>query len=273
MKVPTAEKRPSLVLRTIAICFVLSGATALVYEVLWARMLGLVFGATTIAICAVLTAFMGGLAIGSAVAGKFVNRLRRPLRAYAFIEAAIGLYALLVPTLFWAMDHVYAGIWQRFHPGFYAFAFARLLLAAIVLMIPTALMGATLPVLVSAVRQSGDSRATSVARLYGLNLLGAIIGAVLAGFFLLPSFGVSKSIWIAAITNLLIGIAAFVNSRRGERERIGISPLLDRNQLVAEEMKAGRAFWILCAFVSGVVTISMQVVWSRVLTMIIGSST
>src|SRR5437762_13611640 len=111
-------------LRLIAICFLFSGATGLIYEVLWARMLGLVFGATTIAISAVLAAFMGGLALGSAVAGRFAARIKRPLRGYALIEVAIGLYALFVPFLFRGIDLAYAGLWQRLHPGFYGFAFS-----------------------------------------------------------------------------------------------------------------------------------------------------
>src|SRR4051794_12629168 len=84
----------------IAVCFILSGATGLIYEVLWARMLGLVFGATTFAISTVLAAFMGGLALGSAWAGRLAARIKRPLRAYALIEAGIALYALAVPPLF-----------------------------------------------------------------------------------------------------------------------------------------------------------------------------
>src|SRR5436309_6714679 len=140
-------------LSLIAVCFVLSGATGLIYEVVWARMLGLVFGATTIAISAVLTAFMGGLALGSAVAAKRIARITRPLRAYALIEIGVGLYALIVPTLFGAADHAYASVWQSFRPGFYGFAFLRFVLATIVLIVPTALMGATLPVIVLAVRQ------------------------------------------------------------------------------------------------------------------------
>src|SRR5437773_3523092 len=148
----TAKVRSAGVVPLIAICFVLSGATGLVYEVLWARMLGLVFGATTIAISAVLAAFMGGLAAGSAIGGSLAKRIKDPLRAYALIEIGIGLYALIVPWLFRAIDWVYAGIWERFHPGFYGFALSRFALAAIVLFAPTALMGATLPVLVAAVQ-------------------------------------------------------------------------------------------------------------------------
>src|SRR5215213_7457546 len=90
------------------LCFVLSGATGLVYEILWARMLGLVFGATTFAISAVLAAFMGGLALGSAWAGKLASRIKRPLRAYGLIEIGIALYALAVPLLFRGIDYLYA---------------------------------------------------------------------------------------------------------------------------------------------------------------------
>src|SRR5947209_17047256 len=138
----------------IAICFVFSGATGLIYEVLWARMLGLVFGATTIAISAVLAAFMGGLALGSEMAGRWGTRLRRPLRSYGLIEIGVGLYAIAVPMLFRWIDYAYASIWARFHPGFYGFALSRFLLAFIVLSVPTTFMGATLPILASAIALS-----------------------------------------------------------------------------------------------------------------------
>src|SRR5919202_6828871 len=88
------------ILLPIFACFVLSGATGLIYEVLWARMLGLVFGATTFAISTVLAAFMGGLALGSALAGRAGPKIRRPLRAYGLLEIGVAVYTLLVPALF-----------------------------------------------------------------------------------------------------------------------------------------------------------------------------
>src|SRR5438105_2207204 len=118
-----AESASAKAFNFLAICFLFSGATGLVYEVVWARMLGIVFGATTIAISAVLAAFMGGLALGSALAANVGVRIRRPLRAYALIEICIGFYALIVPSLFRLADTAYAGIWRHFHPGFYGFAF------------------------------------------------------------------------------------------------------------------------------------------------------
>src|ERR1041384_7822707 len=111
----------SKTLRIVAACFILSGATGLIYEVLWARMLGLVFGATTLAVSTVLAAFMGGLALGSALAGKLAPRIRKPLSTYGWMEIGIAIYALLVPFLFRLVDYVYALVWQRLHPGYFAF--------------------------------------------------------------------------------------------------------------------------------------------------------
>src|SRR5919202_6421110 len=105
------------ILLPIFACFVLSGATGLIYEVLWARMLGLVFGATTFAVSAVLAAFMGGLALGSAWAGRLAERIERPLRAYGLIEIGVAVYALAVPLLFRSVDYLYAFIWEQTHPG------------------------------------------------------------------------------------------------------------------------------------------------------------
>src|SRR5215510_12812779 len=133
--------------KIISLCFVLSGATALIYEVLWARMLGLVFGATTLAVSTVLAAFMGGLALGSALAGKFSRAIERPLITYGLIEIGIGLYAILIPFLFNWVDNAYAFVYQHFQPGFFVFSIWRFALSCLLLLIPTTLMGATLPVL------------------------------------------------------------------------------------------------------------------------------
>ncbi|HVS81421.1 MAG TPA: fused MFS/spermidine synthase [Pyrinomonadaceae bacterium] len=261
--------------KLVAICFLFSGATGLIYEVLWARMLGLVFGVTTLAIGAVLAAFMGGLALGSAIAARFAARIVRAVRAYALIEVAIGVYALAVPLLFRGIDRVYAPVWQHFHQGFYGFAITRFALAAIVLLIPTALMGATLPVLAGAIAGPGKERGTSITTLYACNLAGAIAGTIAAGFFLLPYCGVRATIWIAAATNVVIGVVAFlIDSKAGKLEMIaGQNVDGELISTPASVAATGAAFWLACAVISGFVTISMQIVWSRVLAMIIGSST
>jgi spermidine synthase len=273
-------------LRLIALCFILSGATGLVYEVLWARMLGLVFGATTLAVSAVLAAFMGGLALGSALAGRFGARIARPLRAYGLVEIGIALYALLVPFLFRLIDSLYPFIWQQFHPGFYAFSLWRFLLSCLVLLIPTTLMGATLPVLSAALLRSSTKRETSVTRLYACNLFGAITGTLVAGFVLMPVWGVRATIWTAAALNLLIGLTAILADLKDQKsappapedeeqaleddDKFSVS---DDREAEEESINGPAWFWLLCAGVSGFVTFCAQVAWTRVLTMVIGSST
>jgi spermidine synthase len=268
----TAQTYSTRTLRFVVVCFLFSGATGLIYEVLWARMLGLVFGVTTLAISAVLAAFMGGLALGSALAARVAPRIVRAVRLYALIEIAIGVYALAVPLLFRLLDKVYAGVWQSLQPGFYGSAATRFVLASIVLIIPTTLMGATLPVLARAATASRQ-RSISVTSLYTVNLAGAIAGTIAAGFFLLPSLGVSVTIWIAALTNVAIGIVALLLDSRDKSvlEHGAVEEVVE--QPPSDYGTTSSAFWFFCAGISGFVTISMQVVWSRMLAMIIGSST
>src|SRR5258707_4072242 len=123
----------------VGLCFIFSGATGLIYEVLWPQMLGLVFGATTLAVSTVLAAFMGGLALGSALTGRLAARIKRPLRSYGWVEIGIAVYALLIPFMFHRVDSLYAMIWQQFHPGFFAFSLWRFLLSCLMLLVPTTL--------------------------------------------------------------------------------------------------------------------------------------
>jgi spermidine synthase len=269
----------------IGVCFILSGATALIYEVLWARMLGLVFGATTPAVSTVLAAFMGGLALGSALAGRIGGSLRRPVRVYGLLEISVALYAISVPLLFSLIDSLYPLIWQRFHPGFFTFTLWRFALSCALLLIPTTLMGATLPVLSAALLPSPAFKPTSVTRLYTGNLAGAICGVIAAGFFLLPAVGVRATIYTAAVINMIIGVVAIFADRANQAAPINAPgiPLPAALKAASGEGKdlasaAGKhdgeaKFWLFCALVSGFVTISTQVAWTRVLTMIIGSST
>jgi spermidine synthase len=276
---PTSNYSPNT-FKLVAACFFLSGATGLIYEVLWARMLGLVFGATTLAVSTVLAAFMGGLAIGSGLAGRRGAAVKRPIRAYGLIEIGIALYALGVPLLFTFVDNLYALIWQQFHPGFFAFSLWRFLLSCVMLLVPTALMGATLPLLSAALLRSNGPRSTSITRLYTRNLAGAICGSIVAGFLLLPTFGVRATIYVAALINILIGIASIVADRR---MKIESSVGKDAAPASAGDLESGETspaaaagdarFWMACAFISGFVTIATQVAWTRLLTMIVGSST
>jgi spermidine synthase len=273
------------ILKLVAACFFLSGATGLIYEVLWARMLGLVFGGTTLAVSTVLAAFMGGLALGSALAGRWGGRVKRPVRAYGLLEIGIALYALAVPFLFSVVDNLYAVIWQQFHPSFFVFSLWRFVLSCVMLLLPTTLMGATLPLLSAALLRSLGPPSTSLTKLYTRNLAGAIFGTIVAGFVLLPVFGVRFTIYTAAAINVIIGIVSILAERRIDTAP-DRAPELASNQSssmagkipIAEVDDAHTTnlpdtkFWLVCAFISGFVTISTQVAWTRMLTMIVGSS-
>jgi spermidine synthase len=263
-------------------CFLLSGATGLIYEILWARMLGLVFGATTLAVSTVLAAFMGGLALGSALAGRLAPRIKKPVAAYGWMEIGIAVYALLVPILFRGVDDLYAVIWQQLQPGFFTFTLLRFALSCLLLLVPTTLMGATLPVLSAALLRAAGHDSNSVTRLYACNLAGAILGTLVAGFILLPAVGVRTTIVIAASVNILIGAIALFLQRRIELDerrtelderRTATRPGPPVAQSVLDQAPNATGLFYLTTFASGFITISTQVSWTRVLTMIIGSST
>lgn len=242
-------------------------------------MLGLVFGATTLAVSTVLAAFMGGLALGSALAGRIAPRIKKPVSAYGWIEIGIAIYVVLAPFLFYAVDDLYAYIWQQLQPGFFTFTLLRFALSSLLLLVPTTLMGATLPVLSAALLGMAGYDSNSVTRLYACNLAGAILGTMVAGFVLLPAVGVRATIVIAAAINVLVGVIALGLGRKN----FGDSPMQfrDAGDRMATEEPAYREivvvdrarFWLFAAFASGFVTISTQVSWTRILTMIIGSST
>jgi len=271
-------------LKLVAYCFVLSGATGLIYEVLWMRMLGLVFGATTLAVSTVLAAFMGGLALGSALAGRLGARVMRPVRAYGLLEIGIALYALAVPFLFALVDNLYAILWQQFHPSVFVFSLLRFLLSCLMLLIPTTLMGATLPILAAALVHRQGHSSISITSLYTRNLVGAIGGSIVAGFFLLPFLGVRSTIYVASLINMIIGLLTIVADRRAasvvvtenQSDEVPAEQAVNETPAPAGSLLTevgGTRFWLFCAFVSGFVTISTQVAWTRMLTMIVGSST
>ncbi len=263
---------PALVLA----CFFLSGASGLILELLWTRMLTLVFGSTTLAISTVLTAFMAGLGIGSYLAGKIADRVRDPVRAYALAEAAIGLYALAVP---WAME-LYPGInqwlWSAFGDRYAVLSLLRFAASSALLIVPTTLMGATLPFLsrffVARPHEMGGI-GRRLGTLYAANLLGAVAGAFLAGFLLLPNVGVRGTNLIAAGFDLTLAAAILLGRRWFVRTR---GPSLD--ELYAEAnpralpVETGRRVVLFAFAVSGATAMTMQGLWTRALAVVIGSS-
>lgn len=267
----------------VLLCFFASGISGLVYQVVWVRELVLVFGATTFAVSTVLTAFMGGLALGSYYFGRRSEHVAKPLRLYGALEIGIGAYGLLVPLIFAALPPVYHLFWQWLHLSFFALSVVRFVFATLVLIVPTALMGATLPVLASFYARDASRIGLRVGSLYALNTFGAVLGAAATGFALIPVLGMSATTTTAATINILLGVVALSLSRRVE----GADAFEANGPDPAEKMETGRGnprptqeraashqvAVIIAGFaVSGFVALSYEVIWSRVLALIIGSS-
>src|SRR5262245_41172074 len=190
------------------VLFLLSGVSALTYELAWQRLLHLVFGVSTLAVAAVLAAYMGGLALGGLLFGRLADRTERPLRLYALLEASLGLSALLVPPGFALLAHWYTGLSAALGPGPWGGTLLRLGLALLVLGGPATLLGGTLPVLARLVCRPHDGLPQSFSLLYAVNTLGAVLGAALTGFVLLHRLGLQQTLWLASAVNLLIALSA-----------------------------------------------------------------
>lgn len=257
-------------------CFLLSGLSSLIYEVLWMRMLILIFGSTTFAISTVLTAFMGGLALGSYLFGRFIDRARRPVPIYGALEAGIGIYALLVPAIFAGLVPLYQHVWRSYHPSFYLFSLLQFALVTLILIVPTTLMGATLPILSKYYSSREERLGWTIGSLYTMNTTGAVLGTFCTGFFLLPAFGVRMTTFFAAALNLLIaGIVLLLVQRKELQEKA--SPAREEPASVQgprERLSRGALAFVLTGFgISGFVSMIYEVTWSRVLAMILDSST
>src|SRR5205823_5704187 len=181
------------------------------------------------AISTVLAAFMGGLAIGSFVGGRRADTARRPLRIYGFVELGVGLTALLTPWAFAGLQGAYGGLSQVVDPvqAPLIAGGVRAVLAFGVLLVPTALMGATLPLAVRGVRgwrAEGDptpADAWTMGVLYATNTAGAIVGCLLSGFVLIGRFGLAETIAVAALANGVAGIGGLVLDRSRVRAFAG----------------------------------------------------
>lgn len=203
------------------ILFFFSGAAGLVYQVVWTRELVLIFGNTMLAASTVLSAFMAGLAVGSFSAGKYVDRRPHKLiRVYALLAAGSGVYALLFPLLLAAAAPLYTGLYQALKGNMPAVNIFRFVICFVLIVVPTFLMGATLPVLLKRFVKETGLIGRQVGFFYGLNTVGAVAGSLVCGFLLLRVLGMRLTTLAAAAVNLLIAIAAWLvgKEKAGRRE-------------------------------------------------------
>jgi spermidine synthase len=278
--------------------FFLSGASSLIFQNIWARMLHHVFGATGVAISTVVTVFMAGLGLGAFVAGRFVDRMRRPLLGYAVVELGVAAWALLVPTLLdpegWLAE-VNRFLRAELGAESLGFMLARFACVAPVLLLPTTLMGASLPLLARhfvRAEEHGGRIGSSVGALYAVNTFGAVAGVFLAGFVLMPTVGVTATNLVAVGINLLLGVgiaaavlmgpAVVARGRAAARAtptkdaqgtdsgRAHVPPSDAAEALALPRWVRGVALFTFGA--SGAAALAYEVVWTRALAMTIGAS-
>lgn len=258
--------------KLIIFAFFLSGLAALVYEVTWVKKLGLIFGTTTYAVSTVLAVFFTGLALGSFVFGRLVDKYQRPLLTYALLELGIGIYALFTPQIFELIKSLQISFWQRFEPASSGFSLFTFLLSTAGLIIPTTLMGGTLPAISKFFVTQKETLGEKISILYAVNTAGAVLGTILAGFALMILLGVNGAIWFAALINVLVGLVAFGISRIDTNLR-----RIDTNERISSLADIRFRFAsisILVAYAaSGFAALALEVLWTRVLVMILGSST
>jgi len=261
----------------ILVLFFGSGAGALVYEVVWSRLLTYTFGGSAFAIATVLAAYMAGLALGSAWFGRRIDRRGHPLAVYAALELGIGVWAVILPVLLGGLDSVYGLLYRDLHLAGFGLALVRFTLCFLVLLVPTTLMGGTLPVLGKLLLNRSESLGTRAAWLYGANTAGAVLGVAAAGFLLVPELGMRGATWVAVAVNVLVAAVAGTASRRVPFPAPASPAPEPAGSGDAAPAEAGarrlRAAVLAVYAASGFAALAYEVAWTKTLSLILGTST
>ena len=271
------QKKSDNVLLKVAICFFLSGMAALLYQTAWMRQLSVVFGTSELAVATVLTAYMFGLSLGAYIAGKYIHKITKPLLVYGLLEGGIAVAAVLVPFLLKLFDQLnilFLG-GQSMPPE--ASGFGQLLFyflsTLLVLVIPTALMGATLPLLSKFVVKNDQQVGTHIGGLYAINTFGAVAGTLFAAFILLPNISLFHTLLVGAVMNLGV-LVLIMNIVKHKPEAETEDDFVEDQCLkISKESFFARNAWILPLMtVSGVATFTYEVLWTRLIGHILGGS-
>lgn len=266
-----ANPKPARVSGLILAMFFGSGCAALIYEVIWLHLLRLVIGASTTSLGILLACFMGGMCIGSLLLPKLVSPKRHPFRVYAAIEASIGVIGLALVYLSTQVHEVYR--WLGHHDM--AGPAAKIIIAVTCLLPPTILMGATLPAIARWVR-AGAKGAERLGLYYGMNIIGAVCGCLLVGFYLLQYYDVLVATYVAVSINFLIAIVAWTASYKvpGPEESTEHEPVSDQadDTTAAGITPSPLVLVCLVAALSGCAALGSEVVWTRLLSLILGGT-
>jgi len=253
-----------------------SGACSLIDEVVWVRLLKLTLGNTVYATSIVVSVFLGGLALGALIMGRHSDRIKNRLRLYALLETFVTFSALLLPWALTVADNIYVWFYRTHHPAHAQLLIIQVLISASILLVPTMLMGSTLPLLGRFVTSLEKEAGHLVGKLYALNTLGAAAGCFLAGFVLIRAFGVMGTLYIAAVLNLLVALGGLFLSRfsgiAGEEQD---GPATQKSRGASAQKHADGKFYLLALafFVSGLISIGYELLWMRSIVHMLGGFT
>lgn len=254
-------------------CLVLSGAAGLIYEVLWMREVGLVMGHTAYALSALLAAFLGGLALGAALAGRWAQRHTATVRHYVGLELLVAATALLVPSMIRLSDPLYGLLYRGLQDNLLLLSAAQFLLCALIMLVPSALMGMTLPVVVSILTPDRRPLIRPVGHLYAFNSFGGAVGAGLAGLLLLPTFGATLTAGAAAGLNLFAALFALFGTSSPEVDATSPAPEPEPEPPSAHTWPAPATSVLMLLYgLAGLSALVLQVGWSRLVTLSLGST-
>jgi spermidine synthase len=255
--------------------------SSLIYEILWTRMIVKIIGGAPFAVSIILSIFMGGLGLGSYIAGRFIDRIKEPLalvKIYGMLELAIGAYAIGIPLLLTALRMLQAILYNGLYNHFIIYNLLTFIVCAVILSIPVICMGATLPILCRFYVASVSHLGTHAGRLYGLNTIGAALGSLLCGFWLIDLWGVSGTLAFAVLVTALIGISCLtvgykvkgMNPDTGQK-RPGSKKTPPKDEAPSHPSERRAALVIF--FVSGFCAMACEVIWTRLLGLIVGPTT
>jgi len=265
------------IVASVLIAFFVSGFTGLVYEILWVRDLTKYVGGSTFSVTLVLTVFMAGLALGSWLAGRFVDRIkdtRDLVRLYGIIQIAIGLYAGCFPFIIRAFVPIYALLYRALGHSLVLYGSAAGMLSIALLIVPTTLMGATLPALSRYYIDGIGRTGTRMGLLYGINTIGAALGSLICGVVFLRWLGAQTTLIAAVATNIVIGLAFLGLLGFGSRSRTGF--LKDTTDAVRSHLAPPRFAYrglVVILAVSGACSMAYEVVWTKLLALLVGPTT
>jgi spermidine synthase len=251
------------------LAFFLSGVSGLVYQVVWVRMLTRYLGSTTAATATVLCVFMGGLALGASMGGKIADRVRARLLGYAALEVGIALAALVSSfAIIAVLGGYYVDLYDAFGRNYLYLITVRVLFSMVCLLLPTILMGATLPILVAFVTHHKSHFQHGLGRLYSMNTFGAVLGVLMTGFFLIGNMGERSSLLVAALLNFIAACVAYLLQSRlsTETDISQTSSHVGGEALVPVAYSKTIRFWSkMTIFVSGFTALSYEIIWTRLL--------